>query len=510
MFPIDVAQNSKISAASGAAWRGVGVKVRSAAGWVAASMLLTQVVALGRSIITARLLSPDDFGLFSMAATAVMALSALTNISLDYAITSRDLDAESGKLRKQLDATWTTELVRRLVLTLLLAALVYPAARFYGRAELILLLPVAALVPLIQGLQNVGLVILRNQITFARLFWNELAAVVVSAVVAITIALVVRNVWALVCGQLAGALAGVGASYLLHPYRPKVVFDREVFRQSLHFGKYATVIGGAAYLTTTADNVLIGRLFGSGVLGVYAVAYSLASLPAGVITGAIGRATFPAYAELASQGLRRVGPAFTRSLAASSALLVLVTGPMFLLAPEIVSVLYGQKWMAAGALLRVLSLVGLTRGMVVIISYLHWGLKKPRQVAAGKLIETGIFLALLYPFISRYGMMGAAYAGVISYFVALLNRLLSVRQLMPHAFGRAWLIIFASLVAGTCGAAAGWLVLNFLVGDWPRLIAGGTVSMAFSAVLLYWLTPGLRAEVREIMQVYVKIEETRC
>lgn len=495
------APDSKIPAAPpGAVWRGVGVKVRSAAVWVAASMLLTQAIALGRSVITARLLSPDDFGLFSMAATAVMMLSALTAVSLDHAITSRDLEAEGGRLRTQLDATWTAELVRRLVVTLLLAAVVYPAARFYGRSELILLLPVTALVPLLQGLQNAGLVILRNQITFARLFWNELAGVIASAVVTVALALAVRSVWALVCGQLAGALAGVIVSYFLHPYRPKVVFDGEVFRQALHFGKYATVIGVAAYLTTTADNVLIGRLFGSGVLGVYAVAYSLASMPAAVVMGAVGRATFPAYAELAAQGLRRVGPAFNRSLAAGSALLMLVTVPMFLLAPEIVSVLYGQKWVAAGAVLRVLSLVGLTRGMVVIISYLHMGLSKPRHVAAGKVIETIVFLALLYPFTSRYGIMGAAYAGIISYLVALFNRVLSVRQLIPLAFGRALLIIFVSLASGVCSVAAGWLVLNIVVGDWPRLIAGGTVSMALSSVLLYWLTPGLRAEVRETVQ----------
>jgi lipopolysaccharide exporter len=478
---------------------GVGGRVRAAAGWVAASMLLTQAVALGRSIITARLLSPDDFGLYSMAATAVMALSALTSVSLDQAITSRDLDAEEGRLRTQLDATWTAELVRKLIVTLLLAAAVYPAARFYGRAELLFLLPVAALVPLIQGLQNIGLIILRNQITFARLFWNELTAVVASAIVAVTLALILRNVWALVCGQLVGALAGVAASYFLHPYRPKIVFDRDVFRQSLRFGKYATVIGVAAYVTTTADNVLLGKLFGSSVLGVYAVAYSLASLPAGVIMGAVGKATFPAYAELALQGQKRVGPAFNRSLAVGSALLTLVTVPMFLLAPEVISVLYGRKWAAAAGVLRVLSLVGLTRGIVVIISYLHLGLRKPKQLAAGKVIEAVVFLALLYPFILSYGVMGAAYAAGITYLVALFNRLLSVRQLIPFAFGRAVMIILASIASGGCGAVAGWLTLKVAHGDLPRLIAGGTVSMAFGSVLLYWLTPGLRTEVREIM-----------
>jgi PST family polysaccharide transporter len=218
--------------------------------------------------------------------------------------------------------------------------------------------------------------------------------------------------------------------------------------------------------------------------------------------GAVGRATFPAYGELALQGLKRVGPAFNRSLAVGSALLTLVTVPMFLLAPEVISVLYGRKWAAAAGVLRVLSLVGLTRGIVVIISYLHLGLRKPKQVAAGKVVEAVVFLALLYPFILRWGVMGAAYAAGITYLVALFNRLLSVRQLIPFAFGRAVMIILASIASGGCGAIAGWLILKVVVGDWPRLIAGGTVSMALGSVLLYWLTPGLRNEVREIMPAH--------
>ena len=212
--------------------RDVSNQVRTAAAWVAASMMLTYAIVLARSIVTARLLSPDDFGLYGMALSAVTALGALTAVTLDHAITARDLDAGGQKLRAQLDATWTAELTRRLVLTLLLAALVYPVARFYGRFELSLILPFAALVPLIQGFQNIGLVLLRNRISFARLFLHETSAVAVSTAVAIALALVVRNVWALVLGQVAGAATGTAVSYILHPYRPRLTFDREVFRQA--------------------------------------------------------------------------------------------------------------------------------------------------------------------------------------------------------------------------------------------------------------------------------------
>lgn len=471
--------------------------MRAAAGWVVASMLLTQLVTLGRSVVTARLLTPDDFGLFSMTTTVVAALGALTVVGLDQAILPAHLDAEEADVRRRLDVTWTAELLRGLGAALLLAAAAYPAARFYGRAELTTLIHVAALIPLTRGSQNVGLVILRNRIEFRRLFWHELGAAAVAAAVAVALAVAFGNVWALVAGQLAGVVSGAALSYFLHPYRPRLVYDSEVFRQLFNYGKYVTLIGAAAYVTTTADNVVIGRLWGADVLGAYAVAYGLASLPAVLVMGAVGRATFPAYAGLAAAAdSRRLESAFTRSLAAGAAALTLATAPMLLLGPEIVSVLYGRRWAAAGAVLGLLSLVGMARALSVVVSSLLYALDRPRAVAAGKAVEAVVFLALVYPLTSRFGVTGAACAGVVAYLLALLNRLLFVGRLVPGVFAGASLVILAAAVAAAGGAAAGRLVLNFVAGDWARILAGGAVSALTGALLLYGLVPNLRSEVR--------------
>ena len=463
-------------------------------------MLLTQLVALGRSVVTARLLTPDDFGLFGMTATVVAALGALTIVSLDLAILPGHLDAKTEDFRRRLDVTWTAELFRALGVSLLLAAVAYPTARFYGRAELAPLLHVASLIPLTRGLQNIGLVTLRNRIEFRRLFWHELGAAIISAVVAVALAFIMGNVWALVAGQLAGALSGVALSYLLHPYRPRLAYDSEVFRRLLHYGKYLTLIGVASYVTTMADNVFVGRLWGADLLGVYAVAYGLASLPANLVMGAVGRATLPAYASLAATGSRRLESAFNKSLAVGCAALTLLTAPMFVLGPEIISVLYGGKWAAAGAVFGLLSLVGLIRAVSVVVSSLLLGMNRPRAVAVGKTIEAVAFLALLYPLTSRFGLKGAAYAGVISYLLALLNRLLFIRRLMPVVFAGASRIILASAVSLVGAAAAGRLMLNFVAGDWARLVAGGAASTLASALLLYWLVPGLASEARGAMR----------
>ena len=84
-------------------------------------------------------------------------------------------------------------------------------------------------------------------------------------------------------------------SYAFHPYRPRFAFDREVFKRAFDFGKYMFVIGVTTYVTTMVDNVVVRRLLGAAALGVYVVAYNLASLPIGMINGILGSVTFPAY-----------------------------------------------------------------------------------------------------------------------------------------------------------------------------------------------------------------------
>src|SRR4051812_6167330 len=120
--------------------QGVGVKVRAAATWVAAAMFLTQVVGLARSVFTARLLTPDDFGLASMVTTVVAALGALTIVSLDQGILPGHAHNRDEDIRRRLDVTWTAELIRGIATTLLIVAVAYPTARFYGRGELALLI----------------------------------------------------------------------------------------------------------------------------------------------------------------------------------------------------------------------------------------------------------------------------------------------------------------------------------------------------------------------------------
>jgi O-antigen/teichoic acid export membrane protein len=484
--------------------RPLAVRVREGVAWSAASLAITHLTGLARSIVLARLLAPEDFGLFGMALTVLIAAGALSQIGLDMSvIVNRFSDDE--EFSSHLNTVWTTELVRRCLLTLLLVALVYPTTKFYGDERLFAISLFISLTPLVQGFQNIGLLILRKQVSLKRIVWFEQTINVLSTLLAIGLAYWTRSVWALVLTQILSALLSVFLSYAFHSYRPRFEFDREAFRRAFEFGKFVFVISVAGYVTTMVDNVLVGRLLGAAALGIYVLAYNLASLPIGIISGVLGSVSLSAYSELATRELHLLEGAFERLVTLSAAILIVMVVPVVILADELISVLYGAKWAAAAPVLRILMFVAFCRGLLQVVAPLLMSVKGPRPEATAKTWEAIIFVILLYPMTVNYGLTGAAWVGSFVYVITLINRFRLLREFTPAAALRLPRIIWSTLFAGAIGVGSGALVLMFLEGVIVRLAVGGLVSTSVTALVLLLLLPALRSELIYTFIAYPRV-----
>ena len=466
-------------------------RVRSGVSWNVSSSLIGELIRFVRSVVLARLLVPEDFGLFGMALTIVAALNALTTIGLNQTIVANKFDTRD-ELKAHLDTVWSAELIRSLVIALLVSASAFPMARFYGQAQLKVIIPILGLITLVQGFQNIGLVILRKEISFARIFWYELATNVAGIALTVALAVVMRNVWALVIGLLLTAALGTVLSYIFHPYRPRLAFEKIALRRALNLGKFALVIAVASYVTTMADNVMVGRLLGTGALGNYSLAYNIASAPISVLVFALGTVLFPAYAEITAQHPKRLEQAFTKVFSISSLIMLTITVPFFLLAGEIVQLLFGSRWTSAGTVLRVLALIIPLRGLTLIISTVFFALNKPKQVAVGRTLEAVVFLAVLYPLIRAFGLAGAAWAGVIAYAFACVNRLVALNEIIPGISSKLFRISLSTLAAAGAGLLIAGVSLTFLTSPLPRVILGGLLSTIIPPVILLLIRADLR------------------
>ena len=468
----------------------------------------------------ARLLLAEDFGLFGMALTVVAGLGALTNIGLDLSVINTKFNNDE-ELSRHLDTLWTVDLIRRLILALLMLALAGPAAAFYGEARIHELLLVLSLLPLIQGFQNIGLLIYRKRVNFQKIVWLELSTNLLTAIATVALVLGTRSVWALVLSQLVSALIAVILSYVFHPYRPHPRLDRSSLRLVLSFGKYAFLMGVLGYVMMMADNILLGKLYSATILGTYVIAYNLAVLPLHGISTVIVGVTFPAYAEISGGSptvverlsetqplltqkfpvfitggadIRRLERAFVRVFASSSTLLALSTALLLLLGKEIVVFLYGAKWAAAGTILRLLALLVFCKGHATLVSPLLISMRGIAPDAKIKLFEAAIFLVLLYPLASRYGAVGAAASGAIAFLVMMINRLRVAASLLPSISRILLRTVLSSVLASALGTASGALAILSVESVVGRLLLGGSVIAIMVPGVMLVLLPQLRTE----------------
>ena len=411
--------------------------MRSGISWNVSSSLLGQFIGFLRSVTLARLLAPEDFGLFTMALTITAAANALTTIGLDRTIIANKFETQD-ELKLHLDTVWSAELIRSVVVALLVCVSAFPLAHFYSQSQLKIIIPILACASLVQGLQNSGLVLLRKEIRFGRIFWFELTTNLGGVVLTIALAFVLRNVWALVIGMLLSVTLGTALSYVIHPYRPRLRFERVALTQALHFGKFALVFAVASYISNMADNIMVGRLLGTAALGNYSLAFNIASAPIIVVIFSLTAVLLPAYAEINSQNPAQLEAAFTKAFNLTLLIMLAIAVPLFFVADDVVVLLFGHRWTSAGPVLSILALVIPLRGLTLISSTVFWSANQPKALAVARTLEAILFVAVLYPLISAFGLAGVAWAGFIAYAFACVNRVVALNKIVPGISARLW------------------------------------------------------------------------
>ena len=169
-----------------------------------------------------------------------------------------------------------------------------------------------------------------------------------------------------------------------------------------------------------------------------------------------------------------------------------ITVPLFLLAGEIVRILFGGRWTGAATVLPILALIIPLRGLTLIVTPVFYALHRPKQVAVGKILEAVVFLAALYPLIRAFGLTGAAWAGLVAYALACVNRLLALREIIPGISLKLFRISLSTVAAAAAGLLIAGVCLSFLTSTLPRVIFGGLLATIIPAATLLLVRSDLR------------------
>lgn len=465
--------------------------VLSGATWSATAKWGSQLIAWVGTILIARILTPADYGLLSMAAVFLALVLTLSEFGVGTSVlTLRELPEEQ---LRQLNGFAVLLGIGGTLLTFLSAV---PLGLFFRAPALAPVLALVGITFTISAFQTVPAALLRRALRFRTLAMIELARGLIVPAVTLTGALLGLRYWALALGSVVGAVITTG----LMLWNQRVGFawpHLGQLRGVLRFSR-DLLVGRIAWIAyQNGDFAVAGRRLGEAALGSYTLAWTLATTPIEKVAGMLGDIT-PSLFSVVQHDL----PALRRYFLNLTELLCVAVFPasvgLALVSSDAVSVLLGPKWEGTAAPLALLALYASARSVTNLYSHVFNALRQTRYA-----MWMSVFLAaLLVPgFVigSSFGTVGLAAAWLALhplFSVVVFQRLRRILDLRLGEYVQALRLG----VDGTLVMVVVVLGFQYLVArDWaPGLRL--TVSIALGA-LTFGLTTWLfhRDRLRQIV-----------
>lgn len=389
-----------------------GGQIAKGAGWIVFLRWGVRSITFVRTLLLARLLMPADFGLVALAMMLLGVIRAASNLRPDLALVKKVRPE-----RRHYDTAWTLTIIRGALMALVLCLLAGFSSRYFEAPELEGIVYCVAIFVFIGGFQNVGTVDFYKDLTFDKVFWLNFISKVASSVIAITIAIVFRNYWALVAGFAGTRLITVILSFRMHPYRPRL--SLAAWREILDFSKWLIPYSIVFSLREQADSFVIGKWLGAAALGPYNLAKTISGFVGTELVLPLRSVMFPAYAKLA-QDPDRLRTSFTDSLSLIFAIGAPISIGLGLLAEPFVHVVLGQNWLGAIPLIEVLVFYALFQLCNSPCSALFLAVGKTHIMFVAQVIGMTIAIPSIFYGLEVAGIYGVALAVAITSFVTTL------------------------------------------------------------------------------------------
>jgi O-antigen/teichoic acid export membrane protein len=463
--------------------------------WIGSSRLLVNAIGLISTLLLARLLVPQDFGLVAVAESVFALVGAVTELML-----ATSLIQHRRPRAYHYHTAWTLNLSRAVLLAVFMAALGYPFAAIYGDDRFIELFIVLAGATLIGGLENPMLVTLSRKLIFWQEFALNVSSKVVGFVVAIVIAYVFRSYWALVIGALAAQAARVLISYAVISYRPR--FSLRGYRDLLSFSFWLTLSHGIQTANGRLDPLLLGLFVPSAMVGQFAVGNKLAYLPVREGLGPLRSLFFPVFSRM-QDDIHRLRYAYLKGQGLVSLIAMPLGLGFALVAAPLVELALGENWLPAVPVIQIFAAISALQASETV-QPLAMALDRTRTVFRRDLqvlliriplVLAGLALGAVTPLGSLMGIViGSAAASLV--LLAFSLRLVTVLSGISLATQLSVTIrpFFAAVVM-----SAGILILQNNAGLFNRVggplveiavtIATGAV-LYIAALALLWLGSG--------------------
>ncbi len=436
------------------------------------------------TIILARLLTKEEFGIVGFAVTIIGFLEGLSDLGIGPALIYYRDDPEAADT-----AFWLGLLISSIlfVLTFLLGPV---AGAIFNDPRAVPVTQVLALTFPISAISDTHKALLRKRLAFGLNFVPEFAQSLTKGIVSIVLALLGFGPWSLILGQLSGAMIAVVAFWWVLPWRPTFRIVGHLARSLLNYGLKIVSVDMLAIVLLNVDYLLVGRYLGTEALGVYTVGFRIPELFVVQFCNIVSTVVFPIYSQM-----RNEPDALQRAFLTTMRYIALITVPiglgLALVARPLVLVVLTREWLEAVDVIRTISIYAL---FIAVFAFnagsVYKAQGRPEVLTKLALIRLAILVPALWWAVTRFGtILAVGWTHIIVAFIGGSINLIAAARLLN--------IPLRAIVATISPAALAGGLMSLVVGatlrltapapTWAQLAINVLVGAATYGVALWWL-----------------------
>lgn len=399
---------------------GIEARVVKGASFLIGANVGIRLLSLFSVAILARILTPEDYGVLSLAMVAVGLTQVMTEFQINNALIR--LPSVAPHLY---NTAFTMAALRGVFVALVLVLTAGPVASLMGEPRLEEVLWVLALVPALDGLRNPKFVDFDREIRFGPEAIMTIGARVATVSASIILGFVWRDYWALVIGTVAASAMSTAITYIMRPYLPRIgLKDWAMF---FRFGGWLSLSAMASFANSRADFAFIGRWLGTATAGQYGMGFFLATMVTHALANHFTRAVYPGLSKVAEDAAK-LKRAYLKSQATIIGVLLPAGVGTALVAPELIYLAAGPQWGDAATVIQFIApAIGI--GMLVSsANALMMVYDNTRALFLRDILNLVIRVPLLIVGILSFGLIGALTANVVGSLIYTFTTLVMVSR----------------------------------------------------------------------------------
>ncbi len=465
------------------------VAVAKATFWAALETGGAQVSTFLFFVVFARILTPDEFGVYALA----LAIVGTVNMVLFQGFGDALIQVETLDESYTSTVFWTNMMLAvGMILVLQVIALLGPI--LFNEPMIRPVIAWLSLLCIPRALISVHSALFRRQLDLRIFAVRTILGYLVGGAVGLVLAVDGWGVWALVVSQFVQAVVIVLVMWRSSDWRPHLLFSKSAFTELLHFSKHFMAASIIRSCIDDFGSVLIGLSLDVTAVGYYALALRVIRAVITVTMTPLQLVMMPVLTRI-TNNRERFGAAYTDMIVMASTVWVPAVAGLGLMAPDLVPMVFGAHWESATTILQAMCFASVTMPLWAFSGQALSAFGRPDAFARLAYWQLGLY-CLVFPIVSHFGVLAVGWAWSALSAIMVPVALIILRQ----SFGLdiATLLVKTARIVLAGAVMAGVLLLARTVLPMDRWVLAGEVvagCIVYAAVLESFCLPGHLARI---------------